>query len=447
MGPESVVALCVGRGTEMVAGMLATWLAGGGYLPLDPGYPAGRLGFMLADSGARVLVGDRAAAAVLGRDLPAGVAGVWLDDPATAAGIAAAEPGTPVPVAAGQLAYVIYTSGSTGRPKGVQVPHGGVVNLVAGQGPVFAMAEDITVVQFASFSFDAAVSEVCLTLASGGRLVIASDADRAEPARLAGLVRAARAGLVTLPPSVAGLLDPAEVAGLGTLVLAGERADATLARRWAGQVRLVNAYGPTETTVCATAGPAPAGAATVPIGQPIANTRAYVLDSHLNPVPAGVTGELFVGGAQLARGYGNRPALTAERFIPDPFAGDGGRLYRTGDLARWRLGGVLEFAGRADEQVKLRGFRIEPGEVETALAAHPGVATAVVAVFGEHDQARLAAYLVPENPDAGIPLTGELRDFLAERLPEFMIPAVFTGLESLPLTPNGKLDRARATRP
>ena len=459
-GPECVVGLCLGRGADVVTGMLAAWLAGAAYLPLDPSYPAGRLGFMLADSGARVLVGDRAAAAVLGRDLPAGVAGVWLDDPATAAGIAGAAPAPAVPVAGGQLAYVIYTSGSTGVPKGVMVGHGSLVNYVAWFNRRFAVTSADRFLVSSSPGFDAFGIEVYPGLAAGGALVVAPAA-----AGDAGVLAAAAArggvSVLAVVPTVLKLLTA--VAGLGRcaavrqVVCGGEQLTGEVAAALAGRlpVPVHNVYGPTEATIDVTAYTQPwqaRGPGRLPIGRPAANTRVYVLDGQLGLVPAGVAGELFVGGAGLARGYLGRPALTAERFVADRFGGGGGRLYRTGDRARWRRDGQLEYLGRADQQVKVRGFRVELEEIEAALRDHPGVGDAVAAVREDAggDQ-RLAAWLVPAGP-AGIPAADELRAFLGGRLPGFMIPAVFTELAALPLTPNGKIDRAAlpapdATRP
>ena len=447
-GPESVIALCLPRGVDMAVAVLGVWLAGAAYVPLDPGYPAGRLAFMLADSQASVLVANRDAAVGLGGDLTAGVHALWLDDPATAARIAACSPAGPTRARPGQLAYMIYTSGSTGQPKGVQITHGSVVNLVTALGTVLGAAPGSRVLQFASFSFDAAVLDVAAALAAGAVLVIAAAADRAEPPRLTALTRAAGIQAASVAPSLLALLNPGELTAVTTLIVGSELVSAQIARVWGPGRRMSVGYGPTETTViCCTGLVQPGVVGAPPIGGPVANARVYVLDQQLNPVPIGVTGELFIGGAGVARGYGGRAVLTAERFVADPFSLDGGRLYRSGDRVRWRADGVLEFAGRADEQVKVRGFRVEPGEVEAVLAAHPGVAAAAVRVIGEDADARLAAWLVPENPDAGIPPVAELRAFAGRRLPEFMVPAAFTGLTALPLTPSGKLDRAALPAP
>src|SRR6266567_971516 len=353
-GPESVVGLCLGRGAGMVTGVLAAWVAGAAYLPLDPGYPAARLAFMLADSRARLLVSD-GAGQVAGLEVPAGVAVVRLDDPAVRARIAAAEPAGPARVAAGQLAYVIYTSGSTGTPKGVQVAHGGVVNLACWAAGAVGEGGVGRVVASTSLSFDVSVFELVAPLAWGGCVEVVRDG-LALAQWLAGR---GGAGAVSGVPSVLGQVAAAVPgAGFGGVVVcAGEAlaagTAAVIGAAWPG-CRVMNAYGPTEATVYATAGWCGPGAAAggVPIGVPVANTRVYVLDRCLGPVPAGVAGELFIGGAGVARGYGYRAALTAERFVADPFS-PGGRLYRTGDLARWRPGGQGGYLGRIDQQVKV----------------------------------------------------------------------------------------------
>jgi amino acid adenylation domain-containing protein len=435
--PDSVVALCLERGTDMVVASLAVWQAGAAYLPLDPEYPAERLRYMVTDSRARVLVGHRAVAGRL--DAPAVV---WLDEDETAA-----EAQPPVRVRQDQLAYVVYTSGSTGRPKGVQVRHGGVLNLVIGQEPVFGTGHE-PVLWFASFGFDGAVPEMWVPLAAGRTVVVATAPERAEPHRLARLVRARAIGPVTLPPSLLKLFQPGMLDGVGTLATGGERLEPGLAAAWRARHRMVNLYGPTETTVCATVAEVdPQADGAPPIGAPVTNARAYVVDQRLEPAPVGVPGELLVGGAGVARGYAGRPALTAERFVADPFAGDGSRAYRTGDRARWLPDGQLEFLGRADDQVKVRGFRIEPGEVEAVLAAHPAVRDAVVTAFGPDGDRRLAAYLVPAGPGEGLPPVADLRAFAGDRLPAFMVPAVFVELAALPVTATGKLDRAALPEP
>ncbi|MDR3079579.1 MAG: amino acid adenylation domain-containing protein, partial [Streptomyces sp.] len=362
VGAESVVAVCPERGVDMAVMVLAVWQAGAAYLPLDPQYPAERLEFMLADSGATVLVGHRSAGAGLAAAAALDTV-VWLDDPATRTALAALPAVPPsAPVLPDQLAYVIYTSGSTGRPKGVHLSHRGLVNLVAAQQAALGTGRDDTVLGFAPFSFDASVWELVMALAVGATLVVAEAADRADPARLASLATRSGVSVATIPPSLLEALTPGDLDGVATLVTAGERLDAGLAAAWRRHHRLFNAYGPTETTVCASVAEVedPAVQGAPPIGAPILNAGVYVLDASMRCVPVGVPGELFVGGPQLARGYGGRRALTAERFVADPFAADGSRLYRTGDRVRWSADGQLEFLGRADDQLKVRGYRIEP---------------------------------------------------------------------------------------
>ncbi|MPY39617.1 amino acid adenylation domain-containing protein, partial [Streptomyces phyllanthi] len=453
VGPESAVGLYLPRGVEMVAAVLAVWQAGGAYLPLDPDYPPERLAFMLTDGGAAVLVGDRTAVGVPDGAVAKAVDDgrvVWLDDPAVRADLAAlpTAPPEPVPVDPAGLAYTIYTSGSTGTPKGVQVPHAGLANLVAGLGPVLGVAPGVRMLQFASFSFDAAVLDIAATLACGGTLVVATGQERAEPSRLTAMLQAGAVQAASVVPSLLGVLSPEDLPGLGTVLVGAERLTERVARAWARNRRLVNTYGPTEASVMVTTGQVdPETREAPPIGSALSNTTLHVLDEELRPVPAGGTGELFIGGPQVARGYGRRPALTAERFVADPFAGDGTRLYRTGDRVRWTAAGDLEFVGRTDDQVKVRGFRVELGEVEAALAGHPGVRTAVVALAGHGTRSRLAAYLVPADPGASVPGPADLRKYLRGRLPGFMIPASFTELAAPPLTPAGKIDRAALPDP
>ncbi|MFD8818323.1 amino acid adenylation domain-containing protein, partial [Streptomyces sp. NPDC059627] len=435
--------LCLPRGVDMVVAVLGVWLAGGAYLPLDPEYPAERLEFMLTDAGAVLLVKERSTVDGPARD---DVPEVWLDD----AELAVPPRGRPqdARVEPDALAYVIYTSGSTGIPKGTRLPHRGLVNLVAAIGPVLGVSSGLRVLQFASLSFDAAVLDVAVTLGRGGTLVVAAGAERSDPDRLAAMVTAWGVEAASVVPSLLEVLDPACVPGLATVLSGAERMTATMARTWAEGRQLVNTYGPTEATVMVTTGAVDVEAGRAPaVGHATVNTRLYVLDRSLNPVPVGVPGELYIGGPQLARGYGGRPALTAERFVADPFAAGGERLYRTGDRVRWLPDGRLDFVGRADAQVKVRGFRIEPGEVEAVLAAHPAVRSAVTVVDGTGATARLLAYVIPSDPVEGIPAPDELRVFAARRLPEFMLPAVFIELAAFPLSPNGKLDRAALPAP
>jgi amino acid adenylation domain-containing protein len=449
VGRESVVGLCAPRGPELVTSMLAVWKAGAAYLPLDPGHPAERAGWLLRDSGVSVVMGTGDAL----DELPAGrLRTIAVDDPATTAAVAAMPTGPlGVAVRPGQLAYVIYTSGSTGAPKGVQVTHGGLLNYVSWAVREYQVEAGAAVPWHGSLAFDLTVTSVVVPLAAGAA-VVASELGGAEG--LAGLLAQDQGfGLVKVVPAhlpvLAELVPAGRLAGLaGRLVVGGEALPGAEVRAWLerapGSV-VVNEYGPTEAVVGCCTFEIRAGqeiADQVPIGRPAANTRLYVLDRWLRPVPPGVTGELYIAGAQLARGYAGRLGLTAERFVACPF-GPGERMYRTGDLARWTPGGNLVYAGRADEQVKIRGYRIEPGEVEGVLAGCPLIARAVVAVKDETPgNKRLACYVIPADPDDDLAgLRGAVRAYAAQRLPEYMVPSAVVVIEQVPLTPNGKTDR------
>ncbi|WP_405858833.1 amino acid adenylation domain-containing protein [Streptomyces sp. NBC_00090] len=430
-GPERFVAIALHRSVELVVTQLAVLKTGAAFVPLDPGYPADRLAYMLADSTPTLVVTSSAVAA----RLPRSEAPLLLID-RTAYDHGSGR-GPTVARDADHPAYVIYTSGSTGRPKGVVVTHRGIASMVAGQRAGLGVTPESRVLLFASPSFDAAVWELCMALLTGARAVL-GDADRLLPGlTLAALIAEHGVTHVTLPPSALPVMPEDGLPPGSTLVVAGEATAPDLVDRWSRGRRMVNAYGPTESTVCASMSDPLAGPVLAPIGGPIANTRMYVLDPHLQPVPAGTPGELYLAGSGLARGYLGRPDLTADRFVANPFGGPGARMYRTGDLARWRADGTLDYLGRTDHQVKIRGFRVEPGEIESALTAHPGVEQAAVLVREDRPGAkRLVAYTVGQ--DVGAPA---LRAFLGASLPDHMVPAAFVALPELPLTANGKVDR------
>ncbi|MEY9878174.1 amino acid adenylation domain-containing protein, partial [Streptacidiphilus sp. MAP12-33] len=448
VGAESLVAVCLPRGVDLVVALLAVWRAGGAYVPIDPSYPAERISYILDDSRPALVLSDTATLA----KLPEVVAPVLaLDDAGFAQRLADARPRPVSPVALDRLAYVIYTSGSTGRPKGVAVPHRGLVNLVSVFGPMMNAGPGSGVLQFASFSFDASVLDLTATLTSGAALVVAADAERGDTRFLAELVRRGNVRAASVVPSLLRVLQPADLAGVETLLVGAEAIDTTQARLWSQGRRLVNTYGPTEATVIVATGDVdPRRPGPVPFGTPIANTRVYVLDQRLAPVAPGVVGDVYLAGIGLARGYLGRPAQTSAAFVADPYAteGDGARMYRTGDRARWSADGQLVFAGRADEQVKIRGFRIEPGEVQAVLAEHPGVAqAAVIATELTPGELALVGYVVPDQNENTETLPAALREFTAELLPDHMVPAAVVVLDTIPLTANGKLDRANLPAP
>ncbi|MFE2053939.1 amino acid adenylation domain-containing protein, partial [Streptomyces sp. NPDC059459] len=449
--PEDVVALALPRSIELVVAILAVMKAGGAYVPIDVQYPADRIAYMLADARPALLItGGTAPEALTAVDTPR----LRLDDAQLWEDLAA-HPNHDVTDAErhGRLlvdhpAYVIYTSGSTGRPKGVLVTHKGVPNLAADHVERLRIGPDSRLLQFASPSFDASVADMWPAWLAGAAVVLAPAERLAPGAPLARLITEQRVTHATLPPAVLPLLaNEGGLPGGMTLVVAGDACSAETAERWSKDRLMMNIYGPTEATVASLASTPLSGPHTPPIGAPLWNMRAYVLDAALRPVPVGVAGELYLSGVQLARGYLGRAGLTAGRFVADPFGRAGERMYRTGDLVRWNGEGQLEYLGRTDDQVKIRGFRIELGEVEAALLAAPSVAQAVVVVRedGPGDR-RLVGYAVPAagtvRPD-GV----TLRAGMSAVLPEYMVPSAIVVVDALPLTVNGKLDRRALPAP
>jgi len=451
VGPDVRVAMCLDRTFDMLVAILGIWKAGGAYVPLDPGYPAARLEFMLADSNAAVVV----TRAGLRDRLPPTrrrVVDVDAERDAIAAHDGSAPPCRALP---DNIAYVIYTSGSTGRPKGVAMPHRPLINLAEWQTDTDPLPFQARVLQFTALSFDVSLQELISTWKAGGTLVLVDDDCRRDFDALTEVIAEHAVERLFFPPvALPAVLEALDAAGLPLalreIICAGEQLTLSpLTVRTLAQfgIALRNQYGPSETHVCteyAFAGPHESWPAVPPIGRPIDNARTYVLDEQLRPVPHGVAGELYVGGACVARGYLDQPGLTAERFLPDPFGEPGARMYKTGDRVRMLNSGDLAFLGRLDEQVKVRGVRVETAEVEAALLAFAGVRHASVIDHRDADgTVSLIAYLV-EAADAPVAVA-DLRRFLAEQVPQHMIPSRFVKLGALPLTPSGKVDK-RALR-
>lgn len=431
-----LVGLSFERGPEMVMAVLAVMKAGAAYVPLDPTYPSDRLAYMLRDSQVPLLVTQTH---LVGRFADSGTTTVCLErEMEQIAGESAENPA--LALSSEQLAYAIYTSGSTGKPKGVLLQHCGLRNLADFQRRIFQLGPGDRVLQFSSFSFDAWVWEMAMSLGSGATLHLAR-----QETLIASLERELRdrsINVVTLPPSALMAMSGTELPALRIIVAAGEACPRDLVSTWGNGRTFFNAYGPTEATVCACiAECTPDDLLPPTIGRPISNFETYILDPHLQAVPIGIPGELYLGGIGLARGYLNQPELTAERFIRNPFRSDpNARLYRTGDLVRYLPDGRIDYLGRMDTQVKLRGFRIELGEIETVLAQHPAIRGAVVIADSNSRDKRLIAYLVPAQKRQ-LPVS-ELRNWLMERLPGHMIPSTFIFMEAFPLTSNGKINRA-----
>ncbi len=447
VGPDVLVGVCLERSPEMVVALLSVWKAGGAYVPLDPGYPVERLSFIIGDAQTAVLLTEEKCRRLFSS---AGDKAIYLDSDGPVLSKELSD--NPAPIAnPSNLAYVMYTSGSTGKPKGAMIVHRGLVNYLWWAIKTYAVEPGRSVPVHTSISFDLTVTSLYTPLLAGGKVELLPEDVGAENL-LAALLREDDRSLVKITPAHLELLShqisSKQVAGMTrTFVIGGENLLAESLQLWrdaAPATRLINEYGPTETVVgCCVyeVQPADPRSGSVPIGRPIANTQLYVLDSSRQAVAPGVMGELYIGGAGVARGYLNRPELTAERFFPDPFSRvPGARLYKTGDLARYRTDGTLEYLGRADDQVKVHGYRIELGEIEATLAAQPKVKSCVVlAREDEPGNKLLVGYLVSRPGD--VPSTDDLRAFLKERLPQYMVPARFVYLDTLPLTSNGKVDR------
>ncbi len=440
--PETIVGISVERSPEMVIGLLGILKAGAVYLPIDPSYPEDRIRYIAEDSGISFLLTQQALPMpVNGKDIKT----IFIDD---FTGFQALPDSNPeIAIHPQNMAYIIYTSGSTGKPKGTMLQHGGLINLVQSLKEAYKVGPGKRNLQFASFSFDASVEEIFTALTNGAALYLVKKEKLLSGTGLIEALQQYKITNVTLPPSVLAILKEYEFPALQTVVSAGEACTKDIAKHWSQNRYFVNGYGPTESTVCATYFPVsgPLHGNTVPIGRALPNITIYILDKGLNPLPVGVPGELCIGGAGLARGYYQRPDLTAERFIPNPFS-KGERLYRTGDMARMQADGTIEFLGRMDQQVKIRGFRIEPGEIEALIKEQSEISDCVVTAHRSTGSgARLIAYIVPADETSVDVRT--LEEQLQKQLPDYMVPSQFILLKHLPLTPNGKVDMRALPEP
>jgi amino acid adenylation domain-containing protein len=433
--PDTLIGISVERSLEMIIGLLGILKAGGAYVPIDPNYPPERIQFMLEDSGISILLTQ---SLILNKlplnELVNSPQVICLD----AENLAEESTANPSPQSTpDNLVYVIYTSGSTGRPKGVMIEHRGLVNLTLAVDEILQIQPQSSVLQFASFSFDASIWEIATTLGAGACLYLAQKDTLLPSQDLVNFLENCQISHITIPPSVLSLLPPATLPNLQVLVNAGEACPAEIVNQWATGRRFFNGYGPTESTVCTSIAVCQPDGKKPLIGQPLSNLRTYILDRHHQPLPPGIPGELCIAGVGLARGYLNRPETTAEKFIEVELFSQVERIYKTGDLARWRDDGNLEYLGRMDEQVKLRGFRIELGEIESLLLQYPLVKEAVVTVNKTENNQSLIAYVTGIDDD----FCNDLKKYLKSSLPDYMIPAQILVLDKLPLTPNGKIDR------
>ena len=455
--PGSLVGICVARSIEMIIALLGILKAGGAYVPIDPTYPSDRIDYMLDDSQVSLLVTTES----LILKLPETTAKIVTFN--TPEITSASKINLIAEVQPDNLAYIIYTSGSTGKPKGVAIAHQGLCNLATAQTKLFDVNSDSRILQFASFSFDAAIWEIVMALGSGAMLCMATKESLLPGINLLNLLKQQRITHLTIPPTALGALPQKELPDLEVIIVAGEACPPELAQQWSKKHRFFNAYGPSESTVCATVAECKGIQDSLPIGHPINNTEIYILDKNLQPVPVGVPGELHISSVGLAQGYWHRPELTQQKFILIPPLNKGGRgyrLYKTGDLAKYlpalkdtaapsgraklAHNGKIEFIGRIDNQVKIRGFRIELGEIESALVQHPHIEQSVVIAREDTPgDKKLVAYLV-SNQTITIE---QIRNFLQATLPNYMIPMAFVTLEQMPLTPNGKIDRASLPKP